>query len=176
MPSLSPTAHPCFHLRRCLIQLTLDCVLPTQDVHAPRRSCLQAPKPNVVYARSSGPFFVQSDLLDAAFRLSATRAASNHTIQPMSSNTATRWNSPAYCGCAQGREIDRRFAHTEYQVTQSLSAKADAGEGELKLVSQESEEEQECNAADSYICPVKCPGKMSRQTPHISRSNSNTNV
>ena len=77
-----------------LIQLTLGFVLPTQDVRFPRRSSLQAPKPNVVNARSGGPFSRPLESTRVACRVNASSAASNHTIQPMSRNPATCWNSP----------------------------------------------------------------------------------
>ena len=64
--------------------------------------------------------------------------------------------------------------HEILSHTMSLRRNRCRRERTLKLFSHESEEEQECNAADLYICPVKCPGRLSRQTPHISRSNSNT--
>ena len=77
-----------------LIQLTLGCVLPTQDVRFPRRSYLQAPKPNVVNARSGGPFLRPLESARVACCANASNAASNHTIQRMSRTTATCWNSP----------------------------------------------------------------------------------
>ena len=156
-----------------LIQLTLGFVLPTQDVRFPRRSCLQAPKPNVVNARSGGPFSRPSESARAACCAIASSAASNHTIQEMLRNTATFWNSSlTVVALKVGRPVDD--SHTRNIKSHNVSPPKQMQTRENSNWFHTNQRRTRMQCRGPIYMSGKSPGKLSRQTPHISCSNSNT--
>ena len=143
--------------------MTPNSVLPTQDVGVSRRSSPKAPKPNVVYASSGGPFLPYSDFAFAVSCEEALRAAFCCTF-PSNCNLQIR-DSGIFVHTATecvGRESGSRFTHTECLLKQRLPAEADA-DAELTQ-RQTTSRESQCNCSAPHIYWTgECPGKLSRR-------------
>ena len=143
--------------------MTPKSVLPTQDVGVSRRSLPKAPKPNVVYASSGGPFLRHSDFTFAVSCEEAPRAAFNCTF-PSNCNLQL-FDSGIFVHTATrrvGRESGRRFTHTECLLRQCLPAEADADTEHTQRQTTSRESQCKCSAPHIYVTG-EYPGKMSRR-------------
>ena len=146
--------------------MTPKSVLPTQDIGVSRRSSPKAPKPNVVYASSGGPFLRHSDFAFAVSCEEAPRAAFSCTF-PSNCNLQL-CDSGIFVHTAPGRvgrESECRFTHTEGLLRQRLPAEADADAEHTQRQTTSRESQCKCSAPHIYVTG-EYPGKMSRRLTH----------